>query len=92
MNNSKQRCQFNRSIILNQKQRISFEMFAALESGERFTIDNEIGDLNSKMVTELEIEKVSQADWGVYICKAENSIGNHESAVVLKGNTAKITC
>ena len=38
------------------------------------------------MVTELEIDKVSHLDWGVYTCKAENSMGNHEAAVVLKGD------
>ena len=61
--------------------------FPALISGGRYTIDKEVDQrINSKMVTELEIDKVSHLDWGVYTCKAENSMGNHEAAVVLKGD------
>ena len=52
----------------------------------RYTIDKEVDPTrDSKMVTELEIDKVSHLDWGVYTCKAENRIGTHEAAVVLKG-------
>ena len=59
---------------------------SALLSGGRYTVDNEVDPThNSKMVTELEIDNVSHLDWGVYTCKAENRIGNHEAAVVLKG-------
>eukprot|EP00090_Calanus_glacialis_P035887 TRINITY_DN61203_c0_g1_i1.p1 TRINITY_DN61203_c0_g1~~TRINITY_DN61203_c0_g1_i1.p1 ORF type:complete len:423 (-),score=59.82 TRINITY_DN61203_c0_g1_i1:108-1376(-) len=62
-----------------------FKDGTALISGGRYTVDNEVDPtLNSKMVTELEIDKVSHLDWGVYTCKAENRIGNHEAAVVLK--------
>jgi len=55
------------------------------EAGGRYTLDREVDPmLNSKMVTELEIDNVSHLDWGVYTCKAENRIGDHEAAVVLK--------
>jgi len=67
-----------------------FKDGTALLSGGRYTVDNEVDPShNSKMVTELEIDDVSHLDWGVYTCKAENMIGNHEAAVVLKEKQEK---
>ena len=43
-------------------------------------------DGDSEERTFLEVREATHSDWGVYTCRATNTIANNEAAVVLKGN------
>ena len=48
-------------------------------------------DGDSEERTFLEVGEATHSDWGVYTCRASNTIANSEAAVVLKGKEAVVT-
>ena len=52
--------------------------------------EQESQEEGEEMRSFLVVRAVSQSDWGVYTCRAQNNINNSEAAVVLKGNKNNI--